>query len=75
MTTGLTPGSPADYVSRNPAIEEYARLITREMGKPISQARQEIAKCAITCRTMSEKGPEWLAPVTVETEASAAGIR
>jgi acyl-CoA reductase-like NAD-dependent aldehyde dehydrogenase len=57
------------------STEEYARLITREMGKPIAQARQEIAKCAVTCVTMAQKGPEWLSPVSIGTEAAASGIQ
>jgi acyl-CoA reductase-like NAD-dependent aldehyde dehydrogenase len=55
--------------------EEYARLITAEMGKPVTQARQEIAKCAVTCATIAERGPDWLAPVPVPTEAKASGVR
>lgn len=55
--------------------ERYAQLVTAEMGKPIDQARQEIEKCAVTCRVMAEKGPAWLAPVTVDTEAAASSIR
>jgi succinate-semialdehyde dehydrogenase / glutarate-semialdehyde dehydrogenase len=49
--------------------EPYATLITREMGKPIAEARAEIDKCARTCRFYAENGAAFLAPESVETAA------
>ena len=50
--------------------QAYAALITREMGKPISEARQEIAKGVVTARTLASSGQDWLAAISVQTEAA-----
>jgi acyl-CoA reductase-like NAD-dependent aldehyde dehydrogenase len=63
----------ADYLDQR--VGPYAALIAREMGKPVTEAQQEIAKCASTCRIVAEQGPAWLRPVQVRTEASSSGIR
>lgn len=41
--------------------EELARLAVIEMGKPITQARAEVAKCASLFRHLAEHGPSMLA--------------
>ncbi len=41
--------------------EEYAELLTTEMGKPVTQARQEIEKCAVLCDWFSQHGPGLIA--------------
>jgi succinate-semialdehyde dehydrogenase/glutarate-semialdehyde dehydrogenase len=46
-----------------------ARLVTAEMGKPIAEARAEIAKCAAGCRYYAAHAARMLAPEPVETEA------
>ncbi|MDR3473702.1 MAG: NAD-dependent succinate-semialdehyde dehydrogenase [Devosia sp.] len=56
-------------------IEHLARLMTAEMGKPIGEARSEIRKCAATCRTTAELGPEWLAPIEVKAPTRIARVR
>ena len=40
--------------------EHLARLITGEMGKPLSQAEIEIDKCAWVCRYFAESGESFL---------------
>ena len=55
--------------------EDYARLMTLEMGKPINEARGEINKCAATCRTIADLGPGWLEPLSVPSPARASRVR
>ncbi len=47
---------------------EFARRITIEMGKPLSQSLAEIEKCAWVCRYYAEEGEDLLQDQTVATE-------
>ena len=49
---------------------EYAQIMTTEMGKPIKSAIAEVQKCALVCRFYAEKAPEFLADVSVASDAS-----
>jgi len=49
---------------------EYATLITTEMGKPITSARAEIEKCAQACHYYAIHSEAFLKPQTIETEAT-----
>jgi succinate-semialdehyde dehydrogenase / glutarate-semialdehyde dehydrogenase len=48
--------------------EEYAKLITQEMGKPITAARFEIDRCIRVCKHFAEHAAEYLAPHHIKTD-------
>jgi len=50
--------------------DEYGRLMTAEMGKPLAQAASEAEKCATAADYYAEHGEAFLAPVPVATDAS-----
>jgi len=50
--------------------DRYALCMTEEMGKPISQARSEVDKCAWVCRYYAENAESFLASEHAETDAS-----
>ena len=54
----------ADVLERY--CEPAARLITKEMGKPLAQSRAEVLKCASVCRYMAQIAPEVLADQQIE---------
>ncbi|ELY60681.1 NAD-dependent succinate-semialdehyde dehydrogenase [Natronolimnohabitans innermongolicus] len=51
--------------------DEYAELMAREMGKPIGQARDEVAKCAWVCDYYAEHAAAFLADETLAGEPDA----
>jgi len=48
--------------------EEYAKLVTEEMGKPIRQSLAEIEKCAWVCDYYAERAEAFLRDEIVPTE-------
>ncbi|MFC4690751.1 NAD-dependent succinate-semialdehyde dehydrogenase [Dokdonia genika] len=55
--------------------EEYAKTMTLEMGKPITQAIAEVEKCVWVCRYYADNAPDHLAPKTIETDATKSYVR
>jgi succinate-semialdehyde dehydrogenase/glutarate-semialdehyde dehydrogenase len=49
--------------------DELALLITREMGKPVKEARSEIEKCAWVCRYYADNGSRFLEEEPLESDA------
>ena len=49
--------------------EMLAKMVTEEMGKPITQARGEIQKCADMARYHADQGEEFLKTEYLETDA------
>lgn len=48
--------------------EQYAHQMTLEMGKPISQSKSELEKCAWLCEHYATHAPEYLATEHIETD-------
>jgi succinate-semialdehyde dehydrogenase/glutarate-semialdehyde dehydrogenase len=55
--------------------ENYARIMTTEMGKTFRSAVDEAVKCAWVCRYYAENAERFLADEVVETSASRSYIR
>jgi succinate-semialdehyde dehydrogenase/glutarate-semialdehyde dehydrogenase len=56
-------------------VEEYAKMITLEMGKPILESRAEVNKCAWVCDYYAENATTFLADETILTDAKQSFIR
>lgn len=52
--------------------EDYARLITIEMGKPIGQSLSEVEKCAWTADFFADKSEKWLSDEPIEMDGQKA---
>ncbi|MEO9170995.1 MAG: NAD-dependent succinate-semialdehyde dehydrogenase [Candidatus Baltobacteraceae bacterium] len=50
--------------------QSLAETAVREMGKPVTQARAEVEKCAWCCEHFAQAGPAMLADDSIQTEAS-----
>ena len=55
--------------------DQFGRLMTSEMGKPLQAARQEAAKCASACRYYAAHAERLLADEPVEAGAGLSYIR
>lgn len=56
-------------------MDTHATLMSQEMGKPITEARAEVEKCAWVCDFYAGKAAEILQPEVVETDAERSMIR
>jgi acyl-CoA reductase-like NAD-dependent aldehyde dehydrogenase len=66
-------GERADYMRRLGRVmrknrEDYARLVTEEMGKPIRQSLAEIEKCTWVCDYFAEHAEVFLRDELIPTE-------
>lgn len=59
----------ADMLENPDKSQEYAALMTLEMGKPIQEALGEVKKCAWVCRYYAEQAPLFLASQAIDTDA------
>ncbi|PRZ05121.1 succinate-semialdehyde dehydrogenase/glutarate-semialdehyde dehydrogenase [Isoptericola sp. CG 20/1183] len=51
-------------------VEEFAPLMTEEMGKPIGEARGEVEKAAWCFEHYADHGAGYLAPETIDSDAT-----
>ncbi|MCC5915240.1 MAG: NAD-dependent succinate-semialdehyde dehydrogenase [Balneolaceae bacterium] len=58
----------AELLRKN--VDQYALAMTLEMGKPISEARGEINKCALVCEFYAKNAARLLADEVIESDAS-----
>lgn len=70
-----SPADRAPLLSRVAEVlrshtDDWGRLVTLEMGKPIAEARGEIEKSAVTCDYYAQHAPAMLADEIVASNAS-----
>lgn len=56
-------------------IGAYAQMITTEMGKPITESRAEVHKCAWVCDYYAENASHFLADEVIPTDAQQSFVR
>ncbi|MES2979272.1 MAG: NAD-dependent succinate-semialdehyde dehydrogenase [Pseudomonadota bacterium] len=62
--------SVAAVLRKRKRKDEFARLITLEMGKPLQEARGEIEKCAVTCEYYARHAASLLQDEVVASNAT-----
>jgi succinate-semialdehyde dehydrogenase/glutarate-semialdehyde dehydrogenase len=70
----LSTGERNDHVKKLARVlrnrrNEFAKLMTAEMGKTITQSEAEVEKCAWTAEVYAENTERWLADEVVDTDA------
>jgi succinate-semialdehyde dehydrogenase/glutarate-semialdehyde dehydrogenase len=58
----------------NDESREHARRISREMGKTLAAAESEVDKCANVCRHYADNAVQYLADVSIPTEAGSSYV-
>lgn len=53
---------------------KFARLITEEIGKPITESLAEIEKCAVTCDFYAANAARFLGDMSIPSNASKSGV-
>jgi len=56
-------------------VEEYAQIITLEMGKPISESKGEVNKCAWVCDYYAEHAEQFLVDEIITTDAQKSSVK
>jgi succinate-semialdehyde dehydrogenase/glutarate-semialdehyde dehydrogenase len=56
-------------------VQEFAELLTTEMGKTIGSARAEVQKCAWVCDFYADRAADMLAPRLIDTDATLSMVR
>lgn len=56
-------------------VEEYAKMITLEMGKPLTESRTEINKCAWVCDYYADNAEGFLANEVIKTDAQQSFVK
>ncbi len=56
-------------------VEDYAYVMTEEMGKPITEARGEVVKAAWAAEHYAEHGEQYLAAESVESDATSSYVQ
>jgi succinate-semialdehyde dehydrogenase / glutarate-semialdehyde dehydrogenase len=55
--------------------DEWGRIMTLEMGKPLRAAREEAVKCALGCRYYAEHAEQFLADEQIASNATSSYVR
>ncbi|MGE5607769.1 MAG: NAD-dependent succinate-semialdehyde dehydrogenase [Bacillota bacterium] len=56
-------------------LNEFASLMTQEMGKPIAAAEAEVEKCAVACDYFAENAERLLATTDIPSDATHSYVR